>query len=125
MPGHNATKRICGARLKSRPWDIVGCQRRALDWSDRCAQHAGPKTDVGRAKAAEALTRGRKTAIANRKQKSLLRQKAKNAAREWARDFGHPAGPMAIALFDPDHPTHESVRLHAEGLIETARAGYA
>ena len=124
MPGHNATKRICGAKLKSRPWDNGGCQRRALDWSARCVQHAGPKTDAGKARAAEALNRGRKTAIANRKHKALLRQNAKSAAREWARDFGHPAGPMAIALFDPDHPTHKSVRLHAEQLIKTARAGY-
>jgi len=31
---------------------------------------------------------------------------------------------MVIALFDPDHPTHESVRVHAEQLIATARAGY-
>ena len=66
----------------------------------------------------------RQTAIANRRQKALLRQKAKEAAKEWVRDFGHLAGPMAVALFDPDHPAHRSVRLHAEALIAMARAGY-
>jgi hypothetical protein len=124
MTGHDATKRTCGAKLKSRPWDHEGCQRRALEWSQRCVLHAGPKTEAGRAKAIEALSRGRQTAIANRQQKSRLRQKAKSAARKWTRDFGHPASPMAVALFDPNHPTHESVRRHAEQLINTAKAGY-
>jgi len=124
LPGHNATKRPCGAKLKSRPWDHDGCQRRSLNWSERCVQHAGPQTEAGRARAAEALARGRKTAIETRKRKAVLRKKAKDAARDWARDFGHPAGPMVIALFDPDHPTHKSVQNHARQLIETAKAGY-
>ena len=124
MAGHSVTKRACGAKLKSRPWDHEGCQRSATEWSQRCVQHAGTKTEAGRAKAIEALSRGRQTAIANRQQKSHLRQKAKSAAREWTKDFGHPASPMAVALFDPNHPTHESVRRHDEQLINTARAGY-
>ena len=124
MPGHNATKRYCGAKLRSRPWDAEGCKRRALVSSNRCVQHAGPKTEAGRAKTLEALARGRKTAVKTIKRKAALRQKAKSAAKDWTRDFGHPAGPMVIALFDPDHPTHQSVRLHAEQLIATARAGY-
>ena len=88
-------------------------------------QHAGPQTEAGRAKALEALARGRKAAIQTRKRKALLREKAKEAAKAWLRDFGHPAGPMVIALFDPEHPTHESVRLHAKQLIKIAGEGYA
>jgi len=87
-------------------------------------QHAGPKTVAGRAKAVEALARGRKTAIETRKRKSLLRRKAKEAARTWVRDFGHPASPMVIALFDPGHPTHTVVKQHAEEIVQMARAGY-
>lgn len=124
MPGHNATKRVCGAKLRSRPWDHSGCQRRAVDWSERCTQHAGPKTEAGRARATEALVRGRKTAIETRKRKSKLRDKAKCAAKTWVRDFGHPASPMVIALFDPEHPTHGIVKLHAKEIVDIAKAGY-
>ena len=124
MPGRNSTKKVCGAKLRSRPWDGNGCQRRAADWGDRCVQHSGPKTDAGKVKSLEALARGRENGIAVRQQKAMLRQKAKGAAKAWIRDFGHPAGPMVIALFDPHHITHTSVWLHAEQLIETARAGY-
>ena len=124
MPGHNATKRVCGAKLRSRPWDHSGCQRRAVEWSVRCAQHAGPKTEAGRAKATEALVRGRKAAIETRKRKSILRHKAKDAARTWVRDFGHPASPMVIALFDTEHPAHDTVKLHAKEIVDIAKAGY-
>ena len=124
MAGRNSTNRVCGSKLRSRPWGGVGCQRRVTDWSDRCIQHSGPKTDAGKAKSLEALARGRENGIAVRQQKAILRQKAKDAAKAWIRDFGHPAGPMVSALFDPEHITHKSVRIHAEQLIETARAGY-
>jgi hypothetical protein len=124
MSGHSATKRTCGAKLRSRPWDNDGCQRRAVDWSDRCVQHTGPRTEAGKAKSLEALAKSRENAIATRKHKTLLRRKAKEAAKVWCRDFGHPASPMVVALFDPDHTTHKSIRLHAEQLIETAKAGY-
>ena len=124
MPGHNATKRVCGAKLNSRPWDHSGCQRRAVEWSERCAQHAGPKTEAGRAKSTEALARGREAAFENRKRRSILRDKAKEAASTWARDFGHPASPMVIALFDQDHPTHDTVKLHAKEIVDVAKAGY-
>ena len=88
MPGHHATKRTCGAILRSRPWDAEGCKRRALVSSDRCVQHAGPKTEAGRAKTLEALARGRKTAVKTIKRKAALRRKAKIAAKDWTRDFG-------------------------------------
>ena len=124
MPGHNATKRVCGAKLRSRPWDHPGCKRWAVEWSIRCAQHAGPRTEAGKAKANEALVSGRKTIVEARKRKSILRDKAKDAARTWVRDFGHPASPMVIALFDPNHPTHDTVKHYAKDIIDVAKAGY-
>ena len=124
MVGHVISKRPCGAGVKSRPWDHDGCQRRALDWSDRCRQHAGPQTIEGRTRSNEALVKGRKTALANRAVRADKRRQAKEAAKAWARDFGHPAGPMVIALFEEHHPTHKSVLSHAHDLIATARAGY-
>ena len=120
MPGHNATKRVCGAKLRSWPWDHPRCQRWAVEWSIRCAQHAGPRTKAGKAKANEALVSGRKTVVEARKRKSILRDKAKDAARTWVRDFGHPASPMVIALFDPNHPTHDTVKHYAKDIIDVA-----
>ena len=45
-------------------------------------------------------------------------------ARTWVRDFGHPASPMVIALFNSEHPAHDTVKHHAKEIVDVAKAGY-